>query len=64
MLNLPGQQPKFAWGHSTCVLGGTRAVVLGGDTGEEWILNELHELSLLSLRSLSLEQVPEEEAEE
>nr|AML77646.1 putative LOV domain-containing protein [Gonatozygon kinahani] len=48
MLNLPGQQPKFAWGHSTCVMGGIRAVVLGGQTGEEWILNELHELSLLS----------------
>nr|AML78596.1 putative LOV domain-containing protein [Takakia lepidozioides] len=48
MLNVPGQQPKFAWGHSTCVVGGTRAVVLGGHTGEEWILNELHELSLAS----------------
>nr|AML78490.1 putative LOV domain-containing protein [Staurodesmus omearae] len=47
-LDLPGQHPKFAWGHSTCVMGGTRAVVLGGQTGEEWILNELHELSLLS----------------
>ncbi|KAJ7525339.1 hypothetical protein O6H91_17G046200 [Diphasiastrum complanatum] len=46
MLNAPGQHPKFAWGHSTCVIGGTRAVVLGGQTGEDWILNELHELSL------------------
>nr|AML77528.1 putative LOV domain-containing protein [Pellia neesiana] len=46
VLNLPGQQPNFAWGHSTCVVGGTRAVVLGGRTGEEWILNELHELSI------------------
>nr|AML79421.1 putative LOV domain-containing protein [Pallavicinia lyellii] len=46
VLNLPGQQPNFAWGHSTCVVGGTRAVVLGGHTGEEWILNELHELSI------------------
>nr|AML78902.1 putative LOV domain-containing protein [Pseudolycopodiella caroliniana] len=45
-LNAPGQHPKFAWGHSTCVIGGTRAVVLGGQTGEDWILNELHELSL------------------
>nr|AML78260.1 putative LOV domain-containing protein [Culcita macrocarpa] len=45
-LDVPGQKPKFAWGHSTCVVGGTRAVVLGGETGEEWILNELHELSL------------------
>ncbi|KAL3692360.1 hypothetical protein R1sor_006011 [Riccia sorocarpa] len=44
VLDVPGQQPKFAWGHSTCVVGGTRAVVLGGHTGEEWILNELHEL--------------------
>lgn len=48
VLDLPGQKPNFAWGHSTCVMGGTRAVVLGGQTGEEWILNELHELSLLS----------------
>ncbi|BBN05584.1 protein MpFKF [Marchantia polymorpha subsp. ruderalis] len=46
VLNVPGQPPKFAWGHSTCVVGGTRAVVLGGHTGEEWILNELHELSI------------------
>nr|AML76579.1 putative LOV domain-containing protein [Equisetum diffusum] len=46
ILNVPGQQPKFAWGHSTCVVGGNRAVVLGGNTGEEWVLNELHELSL------------------
>nr|AML77665.1 putative LOV domain-containing protein [Pilularia globulifera] len=45
-LDVPGQKPKFAWGHSTCIVGGTRAVVLGGETGEEWILNELHELSL------------------
>nr|AML76898.1 putative LOV domain-containing protein [Sceptridium dissectum] len=48
LLNVPGQRPKFAWGHSTCVVGGTRAVVLGGHTGEEWVLNELHELSLAS----------------
>eukprot|EP00475_Leptophrys_vorax_P015876 TRINITY_DN22250_c4_g1_i2.p1 TRINITY_DN22250_c4_g1~~TRINITY_DN22250_c4_g1_i2.p1 ORF type:complete len:265 (-),score=4.53 TRINITY_DN22250_c4_g1_i2:142-936(-) len=47
-LALPGQQPKIAWGHSTCVLGGTKAVVLGGQTGKEWVLNELHELSILS----------------
>lgn len=47
VLSFPGQQqPNFAWGHSTCVVGGTRAVVLGGHTGEEWILNELHELSI------------------
>nr|AML78997.1 putative LOV domain-containing protein [Plenasium javanicum] len=46
MLDVPGQKPKFAWGHSTCIVGGTRAIVLGGETGEEWILNELHELSL------------------
>ncbi|XP_021731131.1 adagio protein 3-like [Chenopodium quinoa] len=47
-LNVPGQAPKFAWGHSTCVVGGTRVLVLGGHTGEEWILNELHELCLAS----------------
>nr|AML77129.1 putative LOV domain-containing protein [Stylidium adnatum] len=48
ILNVPGQPPKFAWGHSTCVVGGTRVFVLGGHTGEEWILNELHELCLAS----------------
>ena len=48
ILNVPGQPPKFAWGHSTCVVGGTRVLVLGGHTGEEWILNELHELCLAS----------------
>ncbi|KAK9105897.1 hypothetical protein Scep_022741 [Stephania cephalantha] len=47
-LSVPGQPPKFAWGHSTCVVGGTRVLVLGGHTGEEWILNELHELCLAS----------------
>ncbi|KAL0326834.1 UNVERIFIED_CONTAM: Adagio protein 3 [Sesamum angustifolium] len=47
-LNVPGQPPKFAWGHSTCIVGGTRVLVLGGHTGEEWILNELHELCLAS----------------
>nr|AML79450.1 putative LOV domain-containing protein [Lindsaea microphylla] len=49
LLDVPGQKPKFAWGHSTCVVGGTRAIVLGGETGEEWILNELHELSLATM---------------
>nr|AML77159.1 putative LOV domain-containing protein [Gloriosa superba] len=48
ILNIPGEPPKFAWGHSTCVVGGTRVLVLGGRTGEEWILNELHELCLAS----------------
>ncbi|PKU68333.1 adagio-like protein 3 [Dendrobium catenatum] len=48
MLNVPGQPPKFAWGHSTCVVGGTRALVLGGRTGEEWVLNEFNELRLAS----------------
>eukprot|EP00249_Psilotum_nudum_P022868 c28669_g1_i1 orf=521-2389(-) len=46
LLNVRGQKPDFAWGHSTCVVGGVRALVLGGQTGEEWVLNELHELSL------------------
>ncbi|KFK41225.1 adagio protein 3 [Arabis alpina] len=48
ILNVPGKPPKFAWGHSTCVVGGTRVLVLGGHTGEEWILSELHELCLAS----------------
>ncbi|KAM0961082.1 hypothetical protein ACFX2I_020401 [Malus domestica] len=48
ILNVPGQPPKFAWGHSTCVVGGTRVLVLGGHTGEEWILNDLYELRLAS----------------
>ncbi|GLT54642.1 hypothetical protein SLA2020_278240 [Shorea laevis] len=46
ILNVPGRPPRFAWGHSTCVVGGTRAIVLGGQTGEEWMLSEIHELSL------------------
>ncbi|KAK8940909.1 Adagio-like protein 3 [Platanthera zijinensis] len=49
VLSAPGQPPKFAWGHSTCVVGGTRALVLGGHTGEEWMLNELYELCLASV---------------
>nr|AML78823.1 putative LOV domain-containing protein [Xanthium strumarium] len=48
ILNVPGEPPKFAWGHSTCVVGGTRVLVLGGHTGEEWVLNELYELCLAS----------------
>ncbi|KAL8488956.1 hypothetical protein ACS0TY_024557 [Phlomoides rotata] len=48
ILNVPGRPPRFAWGHSTCVVGGTRAIVLGGHTGEEWMLSDLHELSLAS----------------
>ncbi|KAK4793668.1 hypothetical protein SAY86_024103 [Trapa natans] len=48
ILNVPGKPPRFAWGHSTCVVGGTRAIVLGGQTGEDWMLSELHELSLAS----------------
>ncbi|KAJ6837159.1 adagio-like protein 1 [Iris pallida] len=48
ILNVPGRPPRFAWGHSTCVVGGTRAIVLGGQTGEEWMLSELYELSLAS----------------
>nr|AML79314.1 putative LOV domain-containing protein [Gunnera manicata] len=52
ILNVPGQPPKFAWGHSTCVVGGTRVLVLGGNTGEDWILNELYELCLASRQDL------------
>nr|AML78820.1 putative LOV domain-containing protein [Gyrostemon ramulosus] len=48
ILTVPGLPPRYAWGHSTCVVGGTRAIVLGGQTGEEWMLSELHELSLAS----------------
>nr|AML78537.1 putative LOV domain-containing protein [Pittosporum resiniferum] len=50
ILNVPGNPPKFAWGHSTCVVGGTRVLVLGGQSGEEWVLNELHELCLASIQ--------------
>jgi clock-associated PAS protein ZTL len=48
LLNVPGHPPRFAWGHSTCVVGGTKAIVLGGQTGEEWMLTEIYELSLAS----------------
>nr|AML78001.1 putative LOV domain-containing protein [Viola canadensis] len=53
-LDVPGQPPRFAWGHSTCVVGRTRVLVLGGNTGEEWILNELHELCLASKQDSDL----------
>ncbi|CAA6670332.1 unnamed protein product [Spirodela intermedia] len=33
ILTVPGRPPRFAWGHSTCVVGGTRIVVLGGRPG-------------------------------
>lgn len=46
ILNVPGRPPSSAWGHSTCVVGGTRAIVLGGQTGEDWTLTEIHELCL------------------
>lgn len=48
IMNVPGRPPRFAWGHSTCVVGGSRAIVLGGQTGEEWMLSELYELSMAS----------------
>uniref|UniRef100_A0A8R7US76 PAS domain-containing protein n=1 Tax=Triticum urartu TaxID=4572 RepID=A0A8R7US76_TRIUA len=48
ILNVPGRPPRFAWGHSTCVMEGSKAIVLGGQTGEEWTLTEIHELSLAS----------------
>lgn len=51
ILNVPGQPPKFAWGHSTCVVGGTRILVLGGHSGDEWVVNELYELCLSSGQS-------------
>jgi clock-associated PAS protein ZTL len=60
MLNAPGLLPQYAWGHSTCVVGGTRAVVLGGFEGEEWLLNELHELSLLDVQGAPGDAVQEE----
>ncbi|KAL0702830.1 hypothetical protein Bca4012_058952 [Brassica carinata] len=46
ILSVKGSPPRFAWGHTTCVIGGTRLVILGGQTGEEWMLNEAHELLL------------------
>ncbi|GAB2291457.1 adenosine kinase [Dionaea muscipula] len=49
ILDVPGRPPRFAWGHSTCVVGGTRTIVLGGQTGsDDWMSSELHELSLTS----------------
>nr|AML77064.1 putative LOV domain-containing protein [Dacrycarpus compactus] len=48
ILYVPGQRPKYVSGHSTCVVGGTRVVVLGGHHPEEWMLNELHELCLIT----------------
>ncbi|MCD9644529.1 hypothetical protein HAX54_032788 [Datura stramonium] len=48
ILNVPGRPPRFAWGHSTCIVGGTRAIVLGGQTGEEWMLGHAEQMVLLS----------------
>nr|AML78982.1 putative LOV domain-containing protein [Retrophyllum minus] len=48
ILYVPGQRPKHVSGHSTCVVGGTRVVVLGGHHPDEWMLNELHELCLIT----------------
>nr|AML79286.1 putative LOV domain-containing protein [Athrotaxis cupressoides] len=48
ILYIPGQQPKYASGHSTCLVGGTRVVVLGGHHTEDWMLTELHELCLIN----------------
>nr|AML77856.1 putative LOV domain-containing protein [Microcachrys tetragona] len=49
ILYVPGQRPKYVSGYSTCVVGGTRVVVVGGHHPEEWMLNELHELCLIAL---------------
>ncbi|KAI7992195.1 Adagio-like protein 1 [Camellia lanceoleosa] len=37
LLNVLGRPLRFAWGHSISVVGGRRAIVLGGQTGEEAI---------------------------
>nr|AML78395.1 putative LOV domain-containing protein [Cupressus dupreziana] len=48
ILYIQGQQPKYASGHNTCLVGGTRVVVLGGHHTEDWMLTELHELCLIN----------------
>nr|AML79367.1 putative LOV domain-containing protein [Araucaria rulei] len=48
ILYVPGQRPKYASGHSTCLVGGTKVVVLGGHHTEEWMFTELHELCLIT----------------
>nr|BAP76059.1 ZTL-like [Cryptomeria japonica] len=50
ILYVQGRQPKYASGHSTCLVGGTRVVVLGGHHTEDWMLTELHELCLINLK--------------
>nr|AML76981.1 putative LOV domain-containing protein [Pilgerodendron uviferum] len=48
ILYIQGKQPKYASGHNTCLVGGTRVVVLGGHHTEDWMLTELHELCLMN----------------
>ena len=40
--------PQSAWTHCACVMDhGTKCVVLGGAKGQDWLVNELHELSIM-----------------
>ncbi|QDZ24255.1 adagio-like protein [Chloropicon primus] len=40
--------PQSAWNHCACVMDhGMKCVVLGGSKGQDWLVNELHELSIM-----------------
>ena len=40
--------PQSAWAHCACVMEhGTKCVVLGGSKGQDWLVNQLHELSIM-----------------
>jgi hypothetical protein len=48
-LRVRGAAPRDAWGYSSCMLGTTRFVLLGRYENDTLDLNELHELSVLSV---------------
>lgn len=47
-MKIEGEGPQSAWTHCACILDhGTRCVVLGGSKGQDWLVNELYELSII-----------------
>ena len=46
-ITIEGKGPQCAWTHSACILDfGTKCVLLGGDRGQDWLVNELYELDI------------------
>ena len=47
-IKFEGEGPQSAWTHCACVVEhGTKCIVLGGMKGQDWMLNELQELSII-----------------